>query len=96
MVLVTASDKTLTHCKKCNDVHDKPVNNKCERFKASKEEKRNVSRESATKKTPKNKASTDTSQGDKMLDLILHTMSSFADKLSAMEAQISYQASHPE
>ena len=89
MASASASDKTLTHCKKCNEVHDKPVNNKCERFKASKEEKRDVSRESATKKTPKHKAPADAGQGDKMLDLILHTMSSFTDKLSAMEAQIS-------
>ena len=88
MASVTTSEKALPHCKKYNELHDKPVNNKCERFKATKDEKRDVSRESATKKTPKNKVSTDNAQGDKMLDLVLNTMSSFTEKLKAMEVQI--------
>ena len=88
MASVTTAEKTLPHCKKCNELHDKPINNKCECFKNIKDEKRDVSRESTTKKTPKNKATTEIAQGDKVFDLVLNTMSSFTDKLTAMEAQI--------
>ena len=89
MALVSTAEKTLVHCKKCNKLHDKPVNNKCEHFKKIKDEKRDVSRESTSKKTPKSKVTTESAQGDKVLDLVLNTMSSFTDKLTAMEAQIS-------
>ena len=48
-----------------------------------------MSREGSTKKTPCGKNTNEISQGDKVLDLVLNTMSTFTDKLSAMEAQIS-------
>ena len=88
MASVSTAEKLLLHCKKCNELHDKPVNNKCECFKNIKDEKRDVSRES-TSKMPKSKVTTESAQGDKVLDLVINTMSSFTDKLTAMEAQIS-------
>ena len=54
-----------------------------------KKKKRDTSREGLTKKMPHSKGTNELSQGDKVLDLILNTMSTFMDKLSTMEAQIS-------
>ena len=89
MASVNTADKILPHCKKCNKLHDKPINNKCEPLKNTKDEKWDLSRDSATKKTPKNKTTSEASQADRVLDLVLNTMSSFTDKHTAMEAQIS-------
>ena len=86
MASVSVSDKSLLQCKKCGDSHDKPINNKCDRVK-QKEEKRDTSRENSARKTPK--STNEISQGDRVLDLVMNTMSSFTDKLSAMEEKIS-------
>ena len=88
MASVNTADKSLPQCKKCGDSHDKPINNKCERVK-HKEEKRDTSRETSTRKTPKSKVTNEISQEDRVLDLVMNTMSTFTDKLSAMEAKIS-------
>ena len=88
MASVNTSDKSLPQCKKCGDSHDKPINNKCERVK-QKEEKRDTSHENSSRKTPKSKVTNEISQGNIVLDLVMNTMSTFTDKLSAMEAKIS-------
>ena len=93
MASVTTADKNLLLCKKCGECHEKPINNKCEKLKAVKEDKRDSSRDSA-KKTPRGKPVPETAQGDKVLDLVLNTMSTFTDKLSAMEEKISGLSSH--
>ena len=69
MVSVTNADKTLRLCKKCGECHEKPINNKCEWSKTFKDEKRDTSRDSSAKKTPRGKSSSEVSQGDKVLDL---------------------------
>ena len=84
MASVSVSDKSLPQCKKCDDSHDKPINNKCDRVK-QKEEKRDTSLENSARKTPKSKVTNEISQGDRVLDLVMNTMSTFTDKLSAME-----------
>ena len=87
MASTSGQEKTLLHCKKCGDAHSKPINAKCDKVKETREEKRDVSREhSSTKKTPCNKSSD--SGNDKMLDLVMSTMSTFTEKLNAMEARL--------
>ena len=81
------TDKPIATCKKCGELHEKPLHAKCERLK-NKEEKRDNSHEHSTKKTPRGKAAGENSQ-DKMLELVLQTMSGFTEKLSAMEERIS-------
>ena len=84
----------MTFCKKCSLEHEKPVGNKCERSKqAAKEmEKRDSSCESLpVKKTPKGKVG---ELQDKMLDLVLNTMTNVTEKLSAMDDRITGLASH--
>ena len=93
MASVNVPDKSLPQCKKCGDSHDKPINNRCERVK-QKEEKRDTSRENSARKTPKSKITNEISQGDKVLDLVINTLSTFTDKLSAMEEKISGLSSH--
>ena len=83
----------VAYCKKCTVEHEKPVGTKCERIK-------NVSKDSekwdpsheilSAKKTPKGKA-VDTS--DKMLDLVMNTMSNLTEKLAAMDERITGLAS---
>ena len=83
----------MTFCKKCSSEHEKPVGNKCERSKqAAKDmEKRDSSRESLpVKKTPKGKVG---ESQDKMLDLVLNTMTNVTEKLSAMDDRITGLAS---
>ena len=63
MASVSTVEKALPHCKKCGELHDKPINNKCERLKNIKDEKRDISRDNTTKKTPKNKSFKKISQG---------------------------------
>ena len=78
----------MTFCKKCSLEHEKPVGNKCERSKqvAKETEKRDSSRESLpVKKTPKGKVG---ESQDKMLDLVLNTMTNVTEKLSAIDDRI--------
>ena len=81
------TEKPVATCKKCGELHEKPLHAKCERLK-NKEEKRDNSHEHSTKKTPHGKAAGENSQ-DKMLELVLQTMSGFTEKLSTMEERIS-------
>ena len=84
----------MTFCKKCSFEHEKPVGNKCERSKqvAKETEKRDSSRESLpVKKTPKGKVG---ESPDKMLDLVLNTMTNVTEKLSAMDDRITGLASN--
>ena len=85
--MATNADKPLCLCKKCGEIHDKPLHGKCERNK-NKEEKRYQSHEHSTKKTPQGKTLIDNSQ-EKMLDMVIQTMTGFTDKLTAMEEKIS-------
>ena len=64
------------------------IKNKCERFKMDKEEKKDTIKEQSVKKTPKSKPSTSGSSQDKMMELMLASMSSFTEKLAAMEEHI--------
>ena len=87
MASTSGQDKTLLQCKKCGDAHSKPINAKCNKVKETREKKRDVSREHpSTKKTPRNKSSD--SGNDKMLDLVMSTMSTFTEKLNTMEARL--------
>ena len=54
---------------KCGDMHEKPVNNKCERVKNMKDKKSDISRENTVKKIPGSKPDSEVSQGDKVLNL---------------------------
>ena len=80
----------VSYCKKCSMDHERPVGNKCERKIISKDEKRDTSKDSV-KKTPKSKGSVEPSE--KIYEMMMSTMSSFIDKLSAMENRISGIAS---
>ena len=87
MATTSGQDKALLQCKKCGEAHSKPINAKCERLKESRDEKRDASREhSSAKKTPCNKSSD--GGNEKMLDLVMSTMSTFTEKLNTMEARI--------
>ena len=84
---MASTEKTLLSCKKCGDIHEKPINSKCERAKL-KDEKRDTSHENTGKKTPRCKTNTESANQKKMLELVMQTMTGFSDKLSAMEAKI--------
>ena len=88
VTLVTKSRVDMLACKKCGTEHEKPTGNKCERFKMDKEEKKDNTKEQSVKKTPKNKPSTSGSSQDKMMELMLTSMSSVTEKLAAMEERI--------
>ena len=95
MAPTSGQDKTLLQCKKCGDAHSKPNNAKCNKVKETRKEKWDISREhSSTKKTPLNKSS-DSGNG-KMLDLVMSTMSTFTEKLNAMEARLTGLSSRGE
>ena len=81
---------SVSYCKKCSVDHERPVGNKYERKTVSKEEKRDSSKDSV-KKTPRSKSSVEPSE--KIYEMMMSTMSSFTDKLSAMETRISGLAS---
>ena len=81
-------DKLLLSCKKCGGEHQKPVGSKCDRPKIVKEEKRDSSRDTSVKKTPRGKVNKISSQ-DKVLEMVMSTMNSFSEKLSAMEERLS-------
>ena len=75
----------ISYCKKCNIEHEKPVGAKCE--KMAQEEKRDSSCDNVTvKKTPKSKGTGETNK--KMLDMVMATMTSVTEKLSAMNKMI--------
>ena len=80
------ADKPLSTCKKCGELHDKPLHGKCERNK-NKDEKRDQSHEHSTKKTLRGKTLSENSQ-EKMLDFVIQTMTGFTDKLTAMEEKL--------
>ena len=83
-------------CKKCGTEHEKPVRNRCERLKGDKDEKKDNNKELTVKKTPKGKAASAGSSQDKMMELMLSSMSSFSEKLAAMEERISSLADKPQ
>ena len=89
---MASTEKTLLSCKKCGEFHEKPINSKCDRAKL-KDEKRDTSHENTGKKTPRAKPHTEQANQDKMLELVMQTMTGFSDKLSAMEAKITGLAS---
>ena len=95
MASTSGQDKTLLQCKKCGDAHSKPINAKCEKVKETKEEKKDGSKEHVSaKKTPRNKSCDGTN--DKVLDLVMSTMSTFTAKLNAMEARLTGLSSRVE
>ena len=85
MATANISDKTLFACKKCGGEHDKPVGSKCDRQKVGKDEKRDSSKESSVKKTPRGKSTPEVSSQEKMLEVVMTMMSSFSEKLEVME-----------
>ena len=82
-----SSDKHGTHCKKCDQVHDKPVGAKCSRVREDKPTSQEPS--VSSKKTPKK----NDDSSDKPMDVVLATMASFSEKLDSMEQRISSLAS---
>ena len=84
--------KALLSCKKCGTDHEKPIGNKCEKLKLDKlerDKKRDLSKETIGKKTPKSKSTVNLASQDKMMEAMLASMSSFTEKLTAMEERIS-------
>ena len=86
----SAATLNVSYCKKCAVDHERPVGNKCDKKIVPREEKRDASKDNM-KKTPKSKGSVEPSE--KMYEMMMSTMSSFTDKLSAMENRISGLAS---
>ena len=83
------AERNILSCKKCGGDHEKPVGSKCDRPKVVKDDKRDSSKETPVKRTPKGKGTGETSTQDKMLETMLSTMNSFSEKLMAMEQRIS-------
>ena len=83
------AERSILSCKKCGGDHEKPVGSKCDRPKVGKDDKRDSSKETPVKRTPKGKGAGETSTQDKMLETMLSTMNSFSEKLMAMEQRIS-------
>ena len=50
-----STDKNISMCKKCHVEHERPVDSKCERGKSTKDEKRDTSKETTVRKTPRGK-----------------------------------------
>ena len=82
---VDSGQRVLLLCKKSGTEHEKPVGNICER----RDEKGYTSKDNTVKKTPKGKTLVTASNQDKMMELMLASMSSFTEKLTAMEERIS-------
>ena len=83
--------KVLLSCKKCGTEHEKPTGNKCERLKLDKlerDEKKDVSKDTSAKKTPKGKSVVTTCNQVKMMEIMLASMSTFTEKLTPMEERI--------
>ena len=89
MVSTVMAERNILSCKKCGGDHEKPVGSKCDRAKVVKDDKRDSSKETPVKRTPKGKGAGETSTQDKMLETMLSTMNSFSEKLMAMEQKIS-------
>ena len=83
-----STDKNVLMCKKCGLEHECPVGSKCERGKAIKDEKRDTSKETTVRKTPRGKG-TDMSSHKKILETVMSTMTTFTDKLNSMEERLS-------
>ena len=69
-----------------------PIGNKCEKLKLDKlerDEKRDLSKDIVGKKTPKGKSTANPTSQDKIMEAMLASMSSFTEKLTAMEERIS-------
>ena len=81
-------DRSVSLCKKCGSKHERPVGSKCERSKVTKDEKRDTSKETTVRKTPRGK-STDMSSHEKILETVMTTMTTFTDKLNSMEERLS-------
>ena len=96
MATANLLDKTLLPCKKCGGEHDKPVGSKCNRQKVPKDKKRDTSKETVTEKTPHGKASSEFPSQEKILEVMMTTMSSFSEKLEAMEEHLTGLTSHVE
>ena len=96
VTFVTNSHEDMLTCKKCGTEHEKPVGNKCDRIKMDKEEKKDANKEQLVKKTPKSKPSTSAQPQDKMMELMLASMSSFTEKLAAMEERITGLTERPQ
>ena len=96
VTFVTRLDMDILACKKCGTEHEKPVENRCERLKGDKDEKKDNTKEQTVKKTPKSKAASAGPSQDKMMELMLSSMSSFSEKLAAMEERISSLAEKPQ
>ena len=95
MASTSGQDKTLLQCKKCGDAHSKPINAKCEKVKETKDEKKDGSKEHmSAKKTPRTKSCE--GSNDKVLDLVMSTMSTFTAKLNAVEARLTGLSSRVE
>ena len=83
-----STDKNVLLCKKCGSEHERPVGSKCERGKVIKDEKRDTSKETTVRKTPRGKG-TDMSSHEKMLETVMSTMTTFTNKLNSMEERLS-------
>ena len=64
-----STDKNVLMCKKCGLEHERPVGSKCERGKSIKDEKRDTSKETTVRKTPRGKG-TDMSSQEKILETV--------------------------
>ena len=83
-----SADKNILMCKKCGVEHKPSVGSKCERGKSMKDEKRDPSKETTVRKTPRGKG-TDMSSQEKMLEAVISTMTNFTEKLNSMEERLS-------
>ena len=70
------------------------MGSKCDRPKVSKDEKQDTSKEATIKKTPQGKVSSEISSQDKMLEMVMSTMMSINEKLTAMEERLSGLTPH--
>ena len=91
-IATDGGQKALLSCKKCGTDHEKPIGNKCEKLKLDKlerDEKRDLSKDTAGRKMPKSKSTANPTSQDKIMEAMLASMSSFTEKLTAMEERIS-------
>ena len=71
MASIVMAERNILSCKKCGGDHEKPVGSKCDRPKVVKDDKRDSSKETPVKRTPKGKGAGKTSTQDKMLATML-------------------------
>ena len=89
---IEGGQKALLLCKKYGTEHENPIGNKCEKLKLDKlerHEKHDLSKETIGKKTLKSKSTVNLASQDKMMEVMLASMSSFTEKLTAMEERMS-------